>query len=439
VTSGIRELPPNYRWNFALLFTGSVSFGAMTAFVSIDSVIPSLVSHLTDSAFLIGMIGTVFNISALLPQLVIAGVVQRSRRLKPILLTGGFMRLGAQLLVPISFWLGVTRSPGAGLAVVFAYLAFFSLGDSILALPWLDILARAIPVYRRGRLLGWSQALGRMTGIGAGFIVGRVLGNPALPFPSNYALLFVFAIIALLPTVICLALLREPPRQMTEGERIGLLSGGGLKLVGGDPNFRRLVICRMLVAMSGLASIFYVVHAVDVGGLPMQAIGQFVVAQTIGALLGSLGFGWLSERRGPVWVIRAGSLIVALAPIAAFGVNAWPGVWSTWAYRTVFFALGILETVWFQGFSNYLLEAAPDGMRPLYVGASSTIASLATFAPILGGWLLGRTSYGLLFGLTAVLLCCGFAASFTLRSTYEDAELDKLTTEAQACRKRQGH
>lgn len=420
MNADIRDLPPNYRWNFTLLFIGSVSFGAMTAFVSVESVIPSLVSHLTDSTFLIGMIGTVFNISALLPQLAIAGVVQRSSRLKPILLTGGFTRLGAQLLVPVAFWLGVTSSPVAGLTVVFAYLAFFSLGDSILALPWFDILARTIPVYRRGRLLGWSQALGRLTGIGAGFVMGRVLGNPNLPFPSDYALLFVFAIIALLPTVICLALLREPPRETAEVERIGLLRGGGLKLVGSDRNFRRLVVCRMLVAMSGLASAFYVVHAAGVGGLPEQAIGQFVVAQTVGALLGSVGFGWLSERRGPVWVIRAGSLIVALAPIAALSADALAGTWTIWAYRTVFFALGVLEAVWFQGFSNYLLEAAPSGMRPIYFGASNTIASLATLAPIAGGWLLDRTSYGMLFGLAAVLLCGGFVMSFTLRSTYEE-------------------
>jgi len=175
------------------------------------------------------------------------------------------------------------------------------------------------------------------------------------------------------------------------------------------------------VAFSGMASGFYVVHAADVGQLPEQVIGQFVMAQTIGGLVGSLAFGRLSERRGPLWVIRAGSAVAAIGPIFALVANAEIG--STWTYIIVFMALGTLDSVWMQGFSNYVIEIAPGPRRPVYVGTANTILSLSTLAPIFGGWLLQTTSYTVLFGLTTVVLIAGFVVSLTMRSAYKTARV----------------
>jgi len=390
----------------------------MMAFVSISTVTPALVSQLTDSAFLIGSVGAVFRLGWMLPQMAVAHVVQGKPRKKPYLYPGIIGRFVAQLLVPAALLLGLARHPGAMLAVVFLYLALFSASDSVVAVPWYDILARAIPIERRGRLFGWSQAVGQLAGIGVGVAVSAILASPRLPFPRDYALLFALGLVSLLPSGIGLLLLREPPPEKSHVEEIKQLRGGSLELVLSDSVFRRLIACRMLVALSGLASGFYVVHASDVGRLPERVIGQFVIAQTVGGLFGSLAFGWLSESRGPLWVIRVGSLAAAIGPVFALIADRAPGPQSVWAYILVFLALGMLDSVWIQGFSNYILEISPGGMRPLYVGASNTILSLVTLAPIAGGWILENTSYAVLFGLTAAALCAGFVISLTMRSTY---------------------
>jgi MFS family permease len=77
--------------------------------------------------------------------------------------------------------------------------------------------------------------------------------------------------------------------------------------------------------------------------------------------------------------------------------------------------LGVVGSAWMMGFFNYLLEAAPEGMRPAYVGLSNTIMGIPTLAPIVGGWLLGATSYTVLFGVTAVIVAVGFLFTLGLK------------------------
>jgi hypothetical protein len=66
------------------------------------------------------------------------------------------------------------------------------------------------------------------------------------------------------------------------------------------------------------------------------------------------------------------------------------------------------------GFYNYLMELAPDGLRPAYIGTGNTLSGLLTVTPVIAGWLLDRTSFAALFAATAGLVLIGTALSFTL-------------------------
>ena len=66
------------------------------------------------------------------------------------------------------------------------------------------------------------------------------------------------------------------------------------------------------------------------------------------------------------------------------------------------------------GFTNYLLEVAPEAMRPVYIGAGNTVRGLLMALPVLGGWLLEVTSYPVLFGVTIAVGMVGFYVSLRL-------------------------
>ncbi len=414
-------LPPNYRWNFAAFLVDYVCFGIAFTFVNISSVMPAFVGQLTDSAPVIGLVDTVFRGGWLLPQLAAARVIRDKPRKKPYLLAG----LGGRItfwVTALALWAGLARNPAAMLILFFTGLGLFAASDGFTSVAWFDILARAIPLKRRGRLIGIGQVVSGLAGTGVGVFVGLVLDRR--PFPENYALLFALAGVVFIPSVIALVLIREPAPKDAGPETNGRDKGGWLKFLLADPAFRRLMVCRMLVGMMTLATPFYVVHAADVLHLPQSIIGDFVVAQTVTVVVVSAMLSLVVERWGPRYVIRIGSAVAATGPLFALVAHLAGGGWLVRAYPFVYVALGVINSAWMLGFFNYLLEIAPEGMRPAYIGLGNTIMGVLTLAPIAGGWLLEATSYPTLFGVTTMLVAIGFLLTLGLKPSWRAAPVE---------------
>lgn len=405
-------LPPHYRWNFVAFLVDWVCFGMAFTFTNPSSVIPAFVRQLTDSAPVIGLVGTIFNGGWLLPQLVVARLINDKPRKKPYMLAG----LSGRVLfwvAALALWVGLARYPTAMLILFFACIGLFAVSDGVTSVAWFDILARAIPLKRRGRLIGVAQVISGLAGVGVGALVGLILDRR--PFPDDYALLFTLAGVALIPSVIALTLIREPPSEGANPETNGQVKGGWLTLLVTDPAFRHLMICRLLVGMMGLAVPFYVVHAADVLHLPQSIVGDFVVAQTLAGVVASVVLGLVSERWGPRYVARTGSAAAMTGPLFALAAHLAGGGWPVRAYPFVYVALGVVYSAWMLGFFNYLLEIAPERMRPAYIGLGNTIMGLLTLTPIIGGWLLEATSYTTLFGVTAAIVAAGFLFTLGLK------------------------
>lgn len=64
---------------------------------------------------------------------------------------------------------------------------------SIDTIVWWDVLAKAIPSSRRGRVLGFSTALDGAISIGAGLLIAYLLGDSGPGFPTAYTILFAAA------------------------------------------------------------------------------------------------------------------------------------------------------------------------------------------------------------------------------------------------------
>jgi hypothetical protein len=80
----------------------------------------------------------------------------------------------------------------------------------------------------------------------------------------------------------------------------------------------------------------------------------------------------------------------------------------------VYVTLGVYWSSNMLGFYNYMMEIAPDDMRPSYIGLGNTIMGILTLAPTVGGWVLEATSYTVLFGMTAGLVFLGYLVALRL-------------------------
>lgn len=412
VNKNPEALPPHYKWNFTAFLVDYVCFGIAFTLVSLTSVLPAFVRQLTSSAPVIGLVNTVFTGCWLLPQLAAARLINDKPRKKPYLLAGLSGRL-VFWVIALALLAGLSRYPVAMLLLFFICLGLWAATDGFASVAWFDIVARAIPLKRRGRLIGAGQIISGLAGIGAGALVGLILKHHA--FPDNYTLIFALAGLMITPSTVALMLIREPPPEAATPQITGQVSW--LAPLAADRTFRRLVACRLLVGLLGLASPFYVVHAADVLRLPQSIIGVFVVAQMVAGVAASVVLGPISEHWGPRHVIRVGSAIAATGPLFALAAHAAGGGPLVRAYPFVYVTLGVVNNAGMLGFFNYLMEIAPGEMRPTYIGLSNTIVGTLTLAPIVGGWLLETTSYTVLFSVTATLVAAGFVLSLGLRSS----------------------
>jgi MFS family permease len=413
-------LPPHFRRNFAALFGDYVGFALAMTFVSTTTVLPALAGYLTDSAVAVGLVTSVSHGAWLLPQLVFANLLTSKRRKKPYMMGGGAIGRPVYLIYGIAFSLGLYLYPSLAMLLLFLVQIVFFSTDSLVSVAWFDVLGKAIPEARRGRLIGGAQLVSGLLAIGAGGIIAALLGDNGPQFPYNYSIILILASVCLFFSLASLGLVVEPDEPVEETRPAWRDYLPRLQnTLRHDRTFTRLIIVRLLAGFDGLALGFYILYATRELGLPLATVGLFTSAQTIGKIISSVGLGAVAERSGSHRVVQIATGISVTAPLAGLALY-FSGAQSTTAtvivFGWVFMTIGITVSSSMLGYYNYILELAPAGQRPTYIGLFNTISGLLIVLPVIGGWILQGTSYGVLFALTAVPLIVAHVLSLSLPS-----------------------
>jgi MFS family permease len=67
------------------------------------------------------------------------------------------------------------------------------------------------------------------------------------------------------------------------------------------------------------------------------------------------------------------------------------------------------------GFTNYLLEIAPEQLRPTYIALRGTALGLTMLLPVLGGLVIDVYSYQVTFLISLFVLALGIVLSLRLQ------------------------
>ena len=208
---------PRFRRNVVGFVGELVFFYLGMIFASMTTVLPGFVSHLTLSAILVGLVLTLAEAAWRLAQLFVAYWRSPKRKKKSYLTRVAIVSRPAYLLVSIALWTGIARWPSVTLVVFFIMHFMLYAALSIDSLVWWGVFAKAIPLHRRGRVLGAGTALQGVLSIGAGSVVVLVLGARGPFFPGNYALLFTLSTLCLL---VSLSLLVREPSEASIAHRL---------------------------------------------------------------------------------------------------------------------------------------------------------------------------------------------------------------------------
>ena len=433
------EVPANYAWNAAAFVMDSSLFTVSMSFLGTTTILPAFIAQLTPSPIAIGLASGAATGGWLLPQLLVASAIAGKRRKKPIVVSAAWASRPLFFLMGLIVWLYAESRPDLTLVALIAGLAIFYVLDAVVSVPWFDLLAKAIPPTRRGRILGTSQVLGGLGGVAGGVAVRYILGESSpWQYPQNHAVLLMATSGVLLLSAVGLTIIREPAGRARSGPVASFhqVLAGLPALLRDDRPYLRLVIVRVLAGSAGIASAFFVLHATEVGRLTLARKGLLVSAQVAGRLAAGLPMRYVQDRMGPRVHIRIVSLLAgvpALLALVAGPLMPSLGNAALYVYLLLFLFLGISNSSQGWPFFNYILEYAPDEERPLYIGTLNTLAAMVMLAPPLGGWLLRTFSYPVLFitalGLAGLALLLSAALPSTRRATPAAPALSAPATE----------
>ncbi|CAN5790181.1 MFS transporter [soil metagenome] len=385
------------RWNFIVNVWDEIFVLLGISLVSRETVMPVLVAHLTHSKLAIGLIPAIFALGMYLPQLLVANFSERMRYKKPyIMWVSGPGERGGYLLMGLTIWWLAPTSPRLALVLFFVFLAMSATCIGVAMPAWYDMIAKVIPTHRRGLFAGVGHSLGALASVVAAFFAGWVLEHVA--YPTNFALLFLAAFMAMGISWIGLSLTREPPSTTVKAHMPLALYLRQLPVIlRKDSNYLRYLLSRTTIQLGTMASGFYIVYGIERFQIDGATVGLLTAALVGSAAIMNLVWGFVSDRRGHKLVLASAAFALVLAALIA-----WLATSQAWLIVT-FILLGVYSAGDGVSSLNIILEFCAPADRPTYIGLTNTLlAPVLTLGPLLGGWLAMTTGYTGLF-MTALI------------------------------------
>jgi MFS family permease len=393
-----QQIERDSRWNFVVNVLDGASFWLGMSFISTTILLPLYVSHFTTSPLVIGLIPFLNTAGHLLPQLFVANAVERAPRKKFFPVTIGFFleRVPIFLMAPTAYLLA-TSQPSLALVAFFVLYAWNKFGVGVIAVGWQDMIAKIIPVDKRGRFFGITNFIGTGTGILGSLAVPFVLDR--FTFPLGYVISFMAAALLIFVSWISLSLTREPAVHSSKPPVSQLDYMRSLpQVLGRDRNFRMYLLSQMIFSLSGMATGFLAVYTVQTWDLLDAEASGFTVALQVGLAIANLFFGFLSDRKGHKLSLQICMALSVLSLILAVFAP------SPWWFFLIFFLRGAVEAAIFISGISIIYEFTEPENRATYIGLANTMPGVAgAIAPLIGGWLVGVIGYQAMFALTVVI------------------------------------
>ncbi len=396
-----QQVERNFRWNFSvnLLDVSFIILGI--SMVSRETVVPLLISKLTDSPLAIGLVPAVYSLGIYLPQLLGAGVAERLTYKKPFVMVAGVGERLPYLLAGLAVALLAGHWPFGALVAVIAMQGLSGAAAGFATPAWYDMIAKVIPLRRRGLFTGLSHGLGALMGVAGAGVIGLVLER--WDYPQGFVLLFLLSFAMMVVSWGGLALNREPASPSVRepaplASYLRRLPG----ILRGDRNYARYLAAIAVVRAGAMAVGFLLVYGAARFGLSGAEVG-LLTGVLIGAqaLLNPL-WGLLGDRRGHKLVLVGGALALALATGLAWLAPSWPWLVAAFVLLGGFLAADSTSSL------NIILEFCDEADRPTYIGLTNTLLAPAiALAPLLGGWLAGWAGYPPMLMLAALLAAVG--------------------------------
>jgi MFS family permease len=380
---------------YANLFDGAIYVMGM-AFISLVTVIPVLIKKLGGSNIAIGMIPVIWMFGLNFPQILIANYTGKLPFKKKFVLVTALIQRFPWLTLSFLIYFFVTNVPNATAQLLILGTLFIASVTGGINLPaWYDLVSKITPVQLRGRLFAFRFVLGALLGIGSGALVTHILDR--IPYPDNFALLFLLAFSFMMISYFFVTLLREKHPNIARQELTGNDYYKNLVVIlKENTRFRNFLIADALMMAALMADAFYAVNALKRFNLPEKYAGYFLVIMMVSMIFGNLVFGYLADRfghRNNLLVAAASTSIICIIAIWAPVLEVYFIVFAGAALTTSLFQLSRLAMV---------VELCEEENRPIFVALTNMITAPFILTGLLGGLLADKFGYMPVFILAGI-------------------------------------
>ena len=370
------------RRRFARFAAAGILFQGGAVTLDTSTFVAAFVHGLTGSSAAVAAAAAISRIGWLVPQLVVAHFAQGRARRMPFYMIGAFGRASCVVLLVVALALSGTTPAPALIAVFFVLWTAYAFISGIVAVPYNDIVARAIPSDRRSRLLGLRFFGGGLLAVAVAGLANQALDR--LPFLRGYALVFLIGAVLLLGSASAFVSAGEPPAP-TVGPPTPFTKflREGIDVLRSDRRFRLFLGAQWLGAAVAMAFPFYVIEAKG-AGLSNSDVAILVAAQTAGAIASNPVIGWWGDRFGKLSLVRLSAAAGFVAPaltLAWLAFAAPDRLAVLVAFCAVFAVLGAADNTRTIAYLGYLMEISPNDRRPAYSGYFNVLVAPAWLSP----------------------------------------------------------
>jgi len=350
-------------------------------------------------AVFIGMLVPIREAGALLPQIAMAGILQRRRQRRWVWVLGSAGQGVAALLIALA---ALTLAGWAAGLAICGILAGLAVSRAACSVSYKDILGKTVGKTRRGTVTGAAGSVSSAAVfVFALLLVSGVLQNER----AVIAAIAVAGVLWLLAAAV-LGRLREED-SATDGRAD---AESYLKILKDDRNLRQFILVRGLLVSTALAPPYLVVLGTRSGAEALGMLGGLVLASSAAGFVSSYVWGWLADRSSRIMLLLAGilgALSMVLAIIAA--VNGLANV--IWVIPSILFVLMVAYHGVRQARSTYLVDISPEDRRSVNAAIANTAIGLILLAVgAVGGALTWLGPQAALAGFAAMSLLGGLLA-----------------------------
>jgi MFS family permease len=375
----VAEVERNLPGNFAALLAHGLLGQTGFRLVNAPTFLPHFASQLAGNASGGTVMRAVQSLGQFLSPLAAVSVVEHRSHAKRVgVVFGSAMRVQILFLALVALF--VPR-PRVALWLVWLFVGLFGLAQGLQGVAFQVVMAKVIPIERRGRLLGLRDLTSGVVLIGVAAIGGYLIERFGFFAGNGYTFLLAFGLTSL--GLGAFARVREPAGRelrdpMPLRKRVRELPA----LLRAEPDFRRFLSARLFASAARGVLPLYIVWIGREFGMTGARLGTFTIVFSIAQSGSTLGWGWLGDRSGYKRVFQL-SNVFGLAGTSLLLVSS--SVWmASFTYALVGAGLG--------GFmlagSNLVLEFGTERERAMRIAAHNASTELVGMLGFLAAGLL---------------------------------------------------